>query len=672
MAIDASGDVYVLGGLGSTTANAAFPTPPPGAVNYSYLIKLDPQQNLVYATYVPGRAFGVAADQNGNAYVGADDSVVGQKTTFWVTVINPGGDKATVTEAFGSLCGGSSGCDGPAAFVVDGQGNAYVAGNTQNPGFPVTPGAFQPNLKNCQSSGCPLNGFILKLNPRTGQVIYATYLGGSMDFLLPVLNGVAADAAGNLYAVGVTNSTDFPVTPNAYRTTLGTNSTSFITKLSPSGAAVYSTYFDAWYLNAVAVDGSEAVFVTGKGSTGAALTPDAAKVGAQVAKMSPDGKSVVFSALFDQVAGGAAIAVDTSGSPIVVGTTSDTLLPELTPLQGERGNTNPATICSPGSNAQHPCYDAFLVKLDPQGKQLVWASTLGGADDNYGGGVATDASGNVYAWINGFGGLPIPGVTTGYYSVIKVEPVGPPPLFGGKGTVSSAGFTPGIAPGSLASIFGTGLSSANRIVSAQGFPLPTSLVDTSIWFGAGPFGGRYPAAILAAANVNGQEQINVQVPVLDPNVAADANADFSTVIVRRGRAMGFAFDVKWSLSGWPSIFLTPDGQPVVTHADYSLVTAQNPAHAGEAIIIFATGLGPVKPLVPTGVAAPATPLSLTMAPYPVTIGGQNAPVAFDGLAPGFAGLYQVNVIVPAVAPGQAKLILGFNNSIQAAATIAIQ
>ena len=545
-------------------------------------------------------------------------------------------------------------------------------GSTQNPGFPVTPGAFQPTLKNCQPSGCAVNGFVLKLNPRTGQVIYATYLGGSRDFYFPVLCDVAADASGNLYAVGTTNSTDFPVTPNAYRAALGPNSTSFITKLSPSGAAVYSTYFDAWYLYGVAVDGSGAVFVTGRGSAGNALTPDVVTVGAEVAKLTPDGKSLVFSALFDQGAGGVAIAVDALGSPLVVGNSWDTLLPELTPLQGQRGNTNPATLCSPGSVAQHPCNDAFLVKLDPQGKQLLWASTLGGAGDNYGGGVATDATGNVYAWVNGFAGLPVTGVTPGYYSVIKVEPVGPPPLFGGKSIVSSAGFTPGIAAGGLASIFGTGLSSANGIVSAPGFPLPTTLADTSIWFGAGPFTGRYPAAMLAAANVNGQEQINVQVPVLDPNVAADTHADFSTVIMRRGRVMGFAFDVTEDEHSWPSIFAASDGQPIVTHADYSLVTTSNPAHAGEAIIIFATGLGAVKPLVPTGVAAPASPLSMTVAPYLVTIGGQNAPVAFDGLAPGFAGLYQVNVVVPAVPPGQAKLILGFNQSTQATASIAIQ
>ncbi|MDE3166009.1 MAG: SBBP repeat-containing protein [Acidobacteriota bacterium] len=673
MAVDPTGNVYVVGGSGSTTPNAPYPTPPSQQPNdNSYLIKFDPQGKLVYATYLPGYPIGVAVDQNGNAYVGALRAImVGQRADLQVALVDPTGTKATLANAQGGTCDGTVTCSYLPSFAIDGQGNAYLAANTTAGDVPTTPGAFQPKLLRCQPSGCLQAGFVIKINPRSGQVLYATYLGGSGggDYIA----GLAGDAAGNLYAVGFTSSTDFPVTTGAYRTTFGgTNSTSFVTKLNASGGAVYSTYFDAAHLNGVAADATGAAYVSGRGATGIALTPDAGTGGAEVAKLSSDGKSLVFSALLDQGAFGGAITVDASGSPVVVGTTVDTLLPELTPLQGQRGNTDPATICSPGSIAQHPCYDAFLVKLDPQGKQLLWASTLGGAGDNTGGGVATDAAGSVYAWINGFGGFPVPGVTPGYYSVIKVEAIGPPPLFGGASVVSSAGFNPGIGPGGLASIFGTNLSSANGIVSAPAFPLPTSLADTSVWFGAGPFAGRYPAAILAAANVNGQEQVNVQVPVLDPDVVADAHADFSTVIMRRGRAMGFAFDVKWYEGGWPGIFLTSGGQPVVTHADYTLVTPSNPARAGETIIIFASGLGPVKPPVSTGAAAPLSPLSMTLASHPVTIGGQDAAVTFEGLAPGFAGLYQVNVLVPTVAPGQMKLVLGGKFQNQASVNIAIQ
>ena len=678
MASDPAGNVYVVGGgISSTTPGVAYPTPPQGYADYFPLIKLDPQGALVFATYLPGIPFGVAVDQSGNAYVGAytGDTPLGQKMGFLVAMVDPTGATATLTRTYGGTCDGSYACDIMTSFAIDGQGNSYLAGYTSAPDVSTTPGAFQPKLS-CHPTYCLPNGFLIKVNPKSGQVVYATYLGGSGGIGSgDYIHGVTGDVSGNLYAVGFTTSPDFPVTPGAYRATFPGSSSGFITKLNPAGAAVYSTFF-AGGLGGVAADASGAAYVTGSDGTGTALTPDAVGNGTVVAKLSPDGKSLIFASLFDHGSYGRAIAVDATGSPIVVGTTQDTLLPELTPLQGQRGNTNPPTICDPGSNAQFECHDAFLVKLDPQGKYLLWASTLGAKGDDTGEAVAVDAAGNVYAWITGFNGFTVPGVNPGGSTIIKVEPgAGPPPLFGGNSVVSSAGFTPGIAAGSLVSIFGTGLSTADGIVTAPGFPLPATLAGTSLWFGAGEFDhGRRPAAILATANINGQEQLNAQVPVLDLSNAADQNVDFSQVIMRKGRALGFGFDVKTlgSSGYWPSIFLTTDGQPIVTHADYSLVTSSSPAHAGETIIIFATGLGQVTPAIATGVAAPLSPLTATVLASPITIGGQKATVTFSGLAPGFAGLYQVNVVVPAVSPGQLSLILGVGTSVPTTVTIAVQ
>ena len=72
-------------------------------------------------------------------------------------------------------------------------------------------------------------------------------------------------------------------------------------------------------------------------------------------------------------------------------------------------------------------------------------------------------------------------------------------------------------------------------------------------------------------------------------------------------------------------------------------------------MIYATGLGPVDQTVGLGAPAPANPpANITDLPIRVTIGGQSATVQFAGLAPGFVGLYQVNVQVPqGVPPGPA-------------------
>ena len=68
--------------------------------------------------------------------------------------------------------------------------------------------------------------------------------------------------------------------------------------------------------------------------------------------------------------------------------------------------------------------------------------------------------------------------------------------------------------------------------------------------------------------------------------------------------------------------------------------------AGDTLVILATGLGAVNPPVREGVAAPSDPLSLPVSPIELTIQGIKAQIVFAGLAPGFAGVFQVNAIVP--------------------------
>jgi uncharacterized protein (TIGR03437 family) len=120
------------------------------------------------------------------------------------------------------------------------------------------------------------------------------------------------------------------------------------------------------------------------------------------------------------------------------------------------------------------------------------------------------------------------------------------------------------------------------------------------------------------------------------------------IVVQRGGSNTNPAQVTIAPAG-PAVFTRDQsggGQGLVLNAAARIVDASDPAAAGDAVVIYCTGLGEVSPPVQEGMPAPADPLSRVTGSVSVTIGGKDAQVIFAGLAPGFAGLYQVNAIVP--------------------------
>jgi uncharacterized protein (TIGR03437 family) len=181
-----------------------------------------------------------------------------------------------------------------------------------------------------------------------------------------------------------------------------------------------------------------------------------------------------------------------------------------------------------------------------------------------------------------------------------------------RSLVNAASFADSpVAPGSLVSLFGTGLTSGSTM-AAKSFPLPRKLAGTAVLVDG------KPAPILFASPT----QINLQLP----SSAADS------LVVRSGVQ---------SASGQLRL------QPV---APGIFVATSERIRSGEVLTLYATGLGTVDPAVPDGLAAPLQPLSHVTVQPVVSIGGIQAQVQFAGLAPGFAGLYQINAVVPSAAP----------------------
>src|SRR3989442_11544185 len=153
---------------------------------------------------------------------------------------------------------GGAGTDEGLAIAVDAWGNAYVTGLTDSTNFPTTAGAFQ------KVDGGSFDAFVTKLNAAGSALVYSTYLGGSGD---DESFGIAVDALGNAYVAGFTDSSNFPTTALAFRTTSRGGGDAFVTKLNATGSAlVYSTYLGGSDLDAalgIAVDGLGNAYVTG-------------------------------------------------------------------------------------------------------------------------------------------------------------------------------------------------------------------------------------------------------------------------------------------------------------------------------------------------------------------------------------------------------------------------
>jgi uncharacterized protein (TIGR03437 family) len=105
--------------------------------------------------------------------------------------------------------------------------------------------------------------------------------------------------------------------------------------------------------------------------------------------------------------------------------------------------------------------------------------------------------------------------------------------------------------------------------------------------------------------------------------------------------------------------------------NYSLVSASNPAHAGDVLLVYTTGLGLTSPPGRTGALSAGDTIAQT-APVTATIGGKPASVVYSIASPGFAGLYQVAVTVPAGVTGSVALQITAGTAASNSVTIAVQ
>ena len=291
------------------------------------------------------------------------------------------------------------------ALAVDASNNVYVVGTTTARDFPTTANALQPTYQFMSAN----NSFLTKFDATGGSVLYSTYLEGNN---VDEAADVTVDADDNVYVVGRTASTNFPIM-NASQLNNAGMFDAFVMKLDHQGfnnyALLYSTYLggiNSDGASSLALDGSGNVYLTGTTqSADNAGTPQnegfpvlngfqsalSAGGDAFMTKLGP-GPSGGASLLYSTYLGGSnhensvvqsgGIAVDANNMAYVTGTTNSTNFPLKNPLDSTLGY-----------------YDAFVTKIDASlagNASLVYSTYLGGSALELGNDIAVDSQGRAY------------------------------------------------------------------------------------------------------------------------------------------------------------------------------------------------------------------------------------------------------------------------------------
>ena len=260
--------------------------------------------------------------------------------------------------AYSTYLGGSS-IDGANAIAVAPDGTAFIAGGTFSSNFP-TAHPLQPNAGG--PSDFPQDAFVAKISADGSSLLYSTYLGGEST---DIAYGIAVDSLGEAYVAGTTDSPHFPTTPTSINTLCGadgkcgatwntqgfTVNNGFITKLNVEGSALIYSGFIGEYDNvqglAVTVDSAQNAYVSGE-------------IGPNIMETVPLVPPATPPPLFP-IVHGFETTIGNNGNPYGGGDT-----------------------------------DAFIVKIDASGSDILYSSYLGGSNEDVGYGIAVDANANAY------------------------------------------------------------------------------------------------------------------------------------------------------------------------------------------------------------------------------------------------------------------------------------
>ncbi len=378
-----------------------------GAYNHRRPLVIDPV--LIYATYIGGSGgdtgYAIAVNSTGSipdqAYIAGYTGSTNFPTTSGVPSTSSGGDgdcfvseisNAGTNLIFSSYLGGS-GIDACTALSLSSTGTVFVTGYTASTDFPVkAPPGIGTSLPFQQTYGGGTDAFITEFTATGNSLVYSTYLGGSG---LDQGNGIASDSTGNAYVTGFTQSSNFPVTADAFQPSLNGSENVFITKMNSEGEALlYSTYLGGSGLDtgqSIQIDNASTPNMYVAGYTESSNFPTVAPIQASlhgqanafVAELNGAGTALTFSTFLGGAGddGAYGLALDSSNNIYVVGSTTSTNFP---------------TTSGAFQTSLNGPEDAFVAKLNAGGTSLAYSTYLGGSGTDEGYGIAVSSSGNAF------------------------------------------------------------------------------------------------------------------------------------------------------------------------------------------------------------------------------------------------------------------------------------